>query len=165
MKSILDLFRSYGLFVTVGVTTGNLDHSTWNEIQKQLDKGNVEIASHSRTHTFNPYSNAGSETEGSYEDIVSNLKLPEKFTMNDRQLVYIWIAPSGDYDEVVDSFLTLSNYLVPRLYLNLPVKTPRDFVYGDSNFSSWNYASKIISSLFIRLLNLVPLIGAVETLV
>ena len=140
-KSLLDFFRTYGLYVTAGVTTTGVTKSSWDEIQNQLDKGYVEIASHSRTHPFTPYSDAHSEVCGSAKDIVENLKLPKYYNVNNKQYVYVWIAPSGDYDHTVDSLLTVSDYLVPRLYLNLPADTPRTYTYGDSQFSNWNEAA------------------------
>ena len=63
--ALLDIFRSYKLYVTVGIITGdNIDTSTgwysthysWTIMQQQLDSGFVEAASHSRTHSGQPFS-------------------------------------------------------------------------------------------------------------
>ncbi len=135
---LLDIFRSYGLYVTVGVVTKYLALSTWNEIQDELDKGYVEVSSHSRTHPFIPYSDPYGEVFGSVNDIIRNLNLPGYFNVNNKEYVYVWIAPSGEYDSTVDSLLGLSSYLAARLYENLPPDTPRVYFYGDSTFSNWN---------------------------
>ena len=56
--TLIDIFRSYKLYVTVGIITGNnttspdgyySTHYSWKIIQQQLDSGYVEAASHSRT--------------------------------------------------------------------------------------------------------------------
>jgi hypothetical protein len=141
VQSLLNLFRSYGLYVTVGVTTSGIRRSTWDVIQGQLKKGCVEIASHSRTHPFTPYADASGEVIGSLKDITATLTLPKCYRVNNVQHVYVWLAPSGDYDSTVDSLLTVSNYLVPRLYLNLPATTPRVYTFGDSQLSAWNPSS------------------------
>ena len=135
---LLELFRSYSLYVTVGVVTKYLTSSTWNEIQVQLDKGYIEVSSHSRTHPFIPYPDPYGEVIGSVNDITSNLELPTYYNINNREYVYVWIAPSGEYDSTVDSLLGLSSYLAARLYENLPTDTPRVYIYGDSVFSEWS---------------------------
>ncbi len=135
---LLNIFRSYGLYVTVGITTKYLGSSVWDEIQNQLNLGSIEVASHSRTHPFIPYSDPYGEVLGSVTDIKRNLKLPKYFNANNEEYVYVWIAPSGEYDATIDSLLGLSTYLAVRLYENLPTDTPRAYIYGDSTFSSWN---------------------------
>ena len=137
-KSLLDFFRSYGLYVTAGITTTGVTKLSWDEIQKQVDNGYVEAASHSRTHPFTPYQDAYGEVCGSSEEIIKNLALPKYYNANGKEHVYVWLAPSGDYDSEVDSLVTVGNYIVPRLYLNLPVTEVRDYTNGDSHLSSWD---------------------------
>ena len=140
-KSLLDMFRSYGLYVTAGITTTGVTQLSWNEIQEHLDKGFVEAASHSRTHPFTPYPDAYGEICGSSRDIIENLRLPKYYSVDDREYVYVWLAPSGDYDAEVDSLVTAANYIVSRLYLNLPVTEVRDYMYGDTHISDWDEAA------------------------
>jgi len=135
---LLNLFRSHGLYVTVGIVTQYVAPAQWNGIQAEIDKGNVEIASHSRTHPFIPYSNPYGEIIGSVTDIKRNLTLSKYYNLNNSEYVYVWIAPSGEYDSIVDSLLGFGSYLAPRLYVNLPADTPRAYIYGDSAFSSWS---------------------------
>lgn len=134
---LLDIFRSYGLYVTAGPVTLACNPSTWANIQRQLDAGYLEITSHSRRHPPTPYADPIDEIQGSRDDILNNLTLPRHFYANDRQYVYCWIAPFGDYDETVDSLLGLYGYLAARLYTNLDTAAPRIYVYGDSTLHPW----------------------------
>jgi hypothetical protein len=128
--ALLSIFRSYGLFVTAGVISGsqNTAPSTWTQIQQQLDSGFVEIAAHSRTHPEIPYNDPYGEVVGCFDDIVNNLILPLGFRTNDREYVYVWLAPYGHTDATVDSLLALRTYLVSRLYPD----------NGDFTFSEWD---------------------------
>jgi hypothetical protein len=145
---LLDLFRSYGLYVTAGVVTKASNSSTWNEIQNQVNIGYVEIASHSRTHPSTPYSDPLGEVNGSFQDIVTNLKLPKYYNVNHRQYVFVWIAPSGEYDSTVDALLGTVNCLAPRLYENLSTDTPRVYINGFSTFSSWKASRNHFEAFF-----------------
>jgi hypothetical protein len=138
--TLIDIFRSYNLYVTVGVITSGdyTTRNTWGILQQQLDSGFVEAASHSRTHTATPYSDPVGEVVGSSQDIKSSLSFPPLFTLNTTQYVYTWIAPYGDYDSTVDSLTGVAGYLAERLYANLDTAAPREYVYGDSALSSWD---------------------------
>ncbi len=140
-QSLLELFRSYGIPVTVGVTTGYMNDSTWEIVRKEVETGGIEIASHSRTHPFSPYSDVYSEVVGSMDDIKTHLRMPTDSGHDNVPRVYVWIAPSGDYDSTIDSLLSIGGYLVPRLYLNLPATPHRLFTYGESHFSAWGGSS------------------------
>ena len=94
-----EIFRSFNLWISCGVITDFIDSNTWVSIQNQLDAGNVEIASHSRTHPHAPYDNVESEVLGSKNDLIENLTLPYYNRYGSNQYVYVWIAPYGDYDE------------------------------------------------------------------
>ncbi|HQT90638.1 MAG TPA: hypothetical protein PL001_01265, partial [Candidatus Kryptobacter bacterium] len=98
----------------------------------QVDSGNVEVASHSRTHPNVPYADPPGEIGGSMNDILGSLTLPPPFSGGGREYVYTWIAPYGDYDSTVDSLLGVFGYLDARLYSNLDTTAPREYVYGDS---------------------------------
>jgi Secretion system C-terminal sorting domain/Polysaccharide deacetylase len=135
---LIHLFRSHGLYLTGAVITGYCAGSTWREIQREADSGYVEVASHSRTHPETPYADPVGEVNGSYDDIVKTLTLPWPFNINGKNYVYCWIAPYGDYDSTVDSLMQISGYLAPRIYANLDTANPREYIYGDSTFSTWD---------------------------
>jgi len=128
--SLLSIFRSYGLYVTAGVISDgtNTSLTTWKQIQEQLDSGFVEIAAHSRTHPDVPYGDPYGEVVGCFDDIVNNVTLPGLFGTASRKYVYVWLAPYGHYDSIIDSMLSLRSYLVSRLYPD----------NGDSTFGVWN---------------------------
>lgn len=133
--ALLNLFRSHGLSLTVGVISGTAatTRTSWNTLQQQIDLGNIEVAAHSRTHPDTPYVNGTSyesEIFGCSDDLVNNLRFSAAFRRNSKQYVYTWIAPYGSYDRRIDSLLQIRKYLVPRLY-----------GMGDSAFSEWNSSS------------------------
>jgi hypothetical protein len=134
-STLLNIFRSYHLYVTVGVITdaNNSSNSTWSILQQQLNDGYIEAASHSRSHPDTPYVDYWSEIEGSYDDIISHLTLPQQFTLGSaKQYVYVWIAPDGSYNSIIDSMLQIRNYLVPRVYSIWNTSIP------SSIFSEWD---------------------------
>ena len=138
--SLIDLFRSYHLYVTVGIITA-IDYSSrgsWSRLQQQLDSGFVEVASHSRTHPPTPYADPIGEVMGSSEDIKNGLSLPPLFTMGGTKYVYTWIAPYGDFDATVDSLTGVAGYIAERLYANMDTTGPREYYYGDSTLSAWD---------------------------
>ncbi|HTY12077.1 MAG TPA: T9SS type A sorting domain-containing protein [Bacteroidota bacterium] len=138
--TLIDIFRSYNLYVTVGVITSGdyTTRNTWGILQQQLDSGFVEAASHSRTHPATPYSDPVGEVVGSSQDIKNALQLPPLFALKTTPYVYTWIAPYGDYDSTVDSLSGVAGYLAERLYANLDTTNPREYVYGDSALSAWD---------------------------
>jgi peptidoglycan/xylan/chitin deacetylase (PgdA/CDA1 family) len=136
--TLLDLFRSYGLYTTVGVITQDCSDQTWHALQMQVNSGKVEVASHSRTHPNTPYKDPSGEVAGSRSDILNSVTLAPPFRSGNSEYVYTWIAPYGDYDSTVDSLLGTSGYLDARLYANLDTTSPRIYVYGDSTLAAWD---------------------------
>jgi hypothetical protein len=133
--TLLNIFRQYHLYVTVGVITdrNNSAAATWSALQQQLDLGYIEAASHSRSHPDTPYTDYSGEINGSYDDITGNLQLPSLFTLGTgKEYVYVWIAPHGSYNRIIDSALQTRNYLVSRLYSVGDANIP------SSTFSNWN---------------------------
>ena len=123
----LHITRSYHLWVSCGINSGGASASVYAYIQAQLDSGYVEAACHSRSHPSLPYKDYVGEITGNKEDIIRNLKLPASFTAGEREYVYLWIAPNGRTNGIIDSLLTVNKFLFNRLYT--------------SNFfglSSWN---------------------------
>lgn len=130
---LLTLFRNRRLFVTVGIISDSAEWcslSTWKHIQRQLDSGYIETASHSRTHPYIPYNDTFSEVIGSSDDIVRNLSMPLLSRSGDNEYVYVWIAPYGQYQDAIDSLLNNRSYLVTRLAS-----------VDDESVSDWNPTS------------------------
>ena len=156
--SLLDVFRSYKLYVTVGIITGNntesssgwySTHYSWTIMQQQLDSGFVEAASHSRTHSGQPFNT--SEVVGSYNDIIDSLILPPLFCSGSQQYVYTWISPFGNWSDSIynsgfgpDSVNILvgtANYLIARLYPPGGYFSDNgNYIIGlpDSTFAAWD---------------------------
>ena len=136
---LLDIFRSYKLYVTVGIVTNYVSSYGWTIMQQQLDSGYVEAASHSRTHSHIPYDHPYDEVVGSHNDIVSKLRLPELFRSGSQGYVYTWIPPFGEHDStVVDSLIGVAGYLAPRIYEGEDTTSPRVYIYGNTTFANWN---------------------------
>ena len=123
----LSIFRHYRLWVSAAIVTEWCDAQTWGDIQSELDSGYVEAASHGRNHIHTPYPDPAYEVSGSKADIMSNLVLPDPFSSGQHQYVYVWIAPYSDYDDAIDSLVSLNRYLVSRLVQ-----------FDETMFSSWN---------------------------
>ncbi|MDZ7290442.1 MAG: T9SS type A sorting domain-containing protein [candidate division KSB1 bacterium] len=128
----LSIFRKYRLYVSTAIVTEWCDSTTWKHIQAQLDSGYVEAAAHGRNHIYAPYPDVAYEVTGAKEDIIKNLDLPASFRNGNREYVYVWIAPYGNYDEQIESAVSRNQYLVSRL-VN----------FGFGNFSKWNDRKKM----------------------
>jgi hypothetical protein len=121
------IFRSFNLWLSCAIVTNVGDPNTWIDIQTQLDSGYVEAISHSRSHPYVPYDDVEGEVLGSMQDLIDNLDLPAHNSYGIREYVYAWVAPYGEYDDAIDSMVSVAKYLVPRLY------------YGNEHgFSNWN---------------------------
>ena len=121
-------FRSLNLWISCGIVTAQCDPETWSDIQIQLDSGFVEAVSHSKMHPYVPYEDLEGEVLGSKQDIIDNLNLPEHNSYGDTEYVYIWIAPYGQYDDDIDSMVSIGKYLTSRLYET----------GGNFEISNWN---------------------------
>jgi peptidoglycan/xylan/chitin deacetylase (PgdA/CDA1 family) len=113
----------------------------WQELQKRIDAGYVEIASHSRTHPSLPYSKDTSyeyEITGNKQDIMDNLVLP--YSNGDKEYVYAWIRPFGQGNEDVRKVLGQDYYLADRTSCCYVKDTfsnwdPVDGLYGMTGYS------------------------------
>lgn len=122
----IPIFRDHNLWVSVGIISEGCTASTWQHIQEQLDLGMVEAASHSRNHPHVPYSDADYEVSGSKEDIIEYLDLPAGFRKGEKEYIYVWIAPYGEYDAEIDTLVAENKYLMSRMYSS-----------GDYDFPAW----------------------------
>ena len=121
------IFRSYNLWLSCAIVTDVGDPNTWVDIQTQLDSGYVEAISHSRTHPYAPYDDLEGEVLGSMQDLIDNLDLPAHNRSGIHEYVYAWGAPYGEYDDAIDSMVSVAKYFVTRMY------------YGnDYGFSNWD---------------------------
>lgn len=127
------MFQKYKLWLTIGIITDGYPgvqktaRSTWNNIQKLINKGYIEAAGHSRTHVHVKDYDYKSEITGCKFDIVKNLELPSLFKKGNKEYVYTWICPFGEMDSKVQSLLGKSNILANRLYSD-----------GDYGTSEWD---------------------------
>lgn len=153
-KQTLAKFRFYKIPVTVGIVTDEtttytnspwMTSATWASVQTQLDSGYVEAASHSRNHLHVEYPNKDYEVKGSRDDISAKLVLPAQYRKGDKEYVYIWIAPYGEYSAATKSVVENSMYLVSRLYQSV----------GEDVTSTWNDANQMFNPI-----NLTVEIGA-----
>lgn len=124
-----DCFILHHLFLTVGVITQQ--HTPWGTIQKYVNSGYIEIASHSRTHTPLPYSNYTSEILGSKRDILKSLSLYKWYHIGNHQYVLTWIEPWGECNAKVRELLSKGHYLVDRKY---ETKNFNNFAGWDSRY-------------------------------
>jgi len=121
------IFRSFNLWLSCAIVTDVGDPNTWVDIQTQLDSGYVEAISHSRTHPYVPYDDLEGEVLGSMQDLIDNLDFPAHNRYGIHEYVYAWVAPYGEYDDAIDSMVSVAKYLVTRMY------------YGnDYGFSNWD---------------------------
>ncbi len=125
------IFRQQRLWVSTAIVTEWCDAATWQHIQTQLDSGNVEAMSHGRNHLYVPYPDPAYEVTGSKIDIIENLNLPAAFRNGEREYVYVWVAPYGQYDDQIDALVSENQYLVSRLVY-----------FGEQGFSGWEGAKK-----------------------
>ena len=124
------IFRSYNLWLSCAIVTNVGDPNTWIDIQTQMDSGFVEPLAHSRTHPFAPYDDLEGEVLGSKQDLIDNLDMGEHNRYGDNEYVYAWVAPYGEYDDDIDSMVSIGKYLVTRMYWG-----------GDHDYSTWNHES------------------------
>ena len=122
-----EIFRSFKIWLSCAIITDFLDSTAWVNIQTQLDSGYVEAVSHSRTHPHSPYEDLEGEVLGSKQDLIANLDLPDHNSYGIHEYIYAWVAPYGDYDDNIDSMVSVAKYLVPRLYYE-----------NQHGFSNWN---------------------------
>lgn len=127
----LSVFRKHNLRVATAIVTEWCDAQTWQHIQTQLDSGNVEAMAHGRNHLYVPYPDPAYEITGAKSDIIDNLKLPDLFRNGEREYVYVWVAPYGQYDDQIDALVSANQYLVSRLVY-----------FDEQGFSSWEREKK-----------------------
>lgn len=131
-------FRKHNIWLSCGIITNYCNEATWAHIQTQIDSGYVEACSHSRSHSYGPYDDPVGEISGSKEDIINKLDMPASFKMGDKEYVYTWIAPANYYDDIVNTLVGASDYLVNRRY-NMPF----------DRFADWNYDARYFNTIGI----------------
>ncbi len=127
----LSIFRKHNLQVATAIVTEWCDAQTWRHIQTQLDSGNVEAMAHGRNHLYIPYPDPAYEVTGAKTDIIENLTLPGLFRNGEREYVYVWVAPYGQYDDQIDALVSANQYLVSRLVY-----------FEEQGFSFWEQEKK-----------------------
>ena len=124
------IFRNHNVWLSTAIVTSGVGEGTWVDIQTQIDSGYIEPVSHSRTHPYAPYTDLEGEVLGSKQDLIDNLVLPQHNRSGDNEYIYAWVAPYGEYDDDIDSMVSVAQYLVSRMY------------HGDEHvFSDWDQES------------------------
>lgn len=120
------------LYHTIAIITKTTD---WKFAQYWLDQGYTEAASHSADH-FDTWSTGAAqfskgqginyewEVNGSKNDIVGNLDLPQWWKNDQKQYVYAWIDPYGRSNNLVEHWLGVSHYLLERGTATYPSADP-----------------------------------------
>jgi hypothetical protein len=125
-----DVFQSKQVWLTVSIVTQSYEGGSppnWSGIQRQINEGYIEAASHSRTHPYVPYSNYDSEIGGSKNDITGNLSLPSPYKKGTNEYVWAWIEPYGHLDSIVRQKLGQYKYLIDR-----------ETSQGVTSFATWD---------------------------
>jgi PKD repeat protein len=111
----IDAFRQRHIWITPAIITEWAGiPADWTSIQRNLDEGYVEPASHSQTHPDVPFNNYDSEIGGSKSDIINNLNLPALNKRGSQEYIYAWIEPYGSSDNTERAKLGQYKYLVDR---------------------------------------------------
>lgn len=55
-----------------------------------------------------PYGDIEGEVMGSKQDIIDNLELPIHSRYGENEYVYAWVAPYGEYDDEIDSMISVT---------------------------------------------------------
>lgn len=142
--------RSRDMWFTPGIITQYVGSTTsWSLIQEHIDRGNIEPASHSRTHPSSlPYTDYDSEIGGSKLDIVNNLNMPPLNRSGDNEYIYAWIEPSGLSDSTIRIKLGQNKYLSDRSVLWDDVFSGWDNTNGtfDRIGVSYNYGNEDLTA-------------------
>jgi len=112
MLSAKHIYFTGGIITDVNRETGA--SPDWMQIQRWLDQGYLEAASHSRTHPHVPYGDYDYQIGRSKEDIIGNLTLLPFFSFSSNEYVYTWIEPYGESDGTVRQKLGFYKYLADR---------------------------------------------------
>lgn len=107
---------------TISIITNLTD---WNFVQYWVNQGCTEAASHSRNHVHAPYIGTDPyngrarisyewQINGSKNDIIGNVTLPNWWRSGNKEYVYAWIEPFGSSDVTVRQWLGDTHYLGDR---------------------------------------------------
>ena len=123
-ENCLSMLTQKKIYHTIGIITNHSRFlNDWNFMQYWVNQGYTEAASHSRNHVHVPYT--GSEDgkqkisyewqiNGSKNDIIGNLTLPNWWRCGETEYVYAWIEPYSSCDNTVREWLGDCYYLCDR---------------------------------------------------
>jgi hypothetical protein len=108
--------------VTVGSAVYDGQPANRTDMQKQLDEGFVELASHSKHHLHPPYdeeqwgvqSSYDEEINGSKQNLIEDLNFPNISKRGNQEYLYAWIEPYGQSDSIIRQKLGEFNYICDR---------------------------------------------------
>lgn len=124
-QECLSMFTRKKIYHTVATITNKSGGNDWDFAQYWVAQGYTEAGSHSRNHVHVPYTGTDPingrqrvsyewQINGSKNDIIGNLTLPNWWRCGDKEYVYAWIEPYGSCDETVRQWLGDCYYLSDR---------------------------------------------------
>jgi len=145
-QKCLSMLTKKKIYHTVAIITNSTQPNDWNFMQYWLNQGYTEAGSHSRSHVHAPYTGTDPYTHqprvsyewqinGSKNDIIGNLTLPNWWRYGNREYVYAWIEPYGSSDDTVRQWLGDCYYLSDRLALGS----------GVYDFAGWDSANELFN--------------------
>jgi hypothetical protein len=156
-KNACEAFRTRNIWLTVAMITGS---APWDDIQRELDAGYIEPASHSYNHPDQvPYLDYDLQIGASKQQIIGNLTLPPLNRKGLTEYVWAWIEPSGKSDETCRSKLGKYMYLCDRDTTTVDIFAswdPTNQLYqriGGSIWGDQNLATETLNSKFDQAYN------------
>jgi hypothetical protein len=126
---VAKILRSYHLPYTAAVITGATTDSTWAHLQAELDAGDMEVASHTRTHAGWPYTDLVNQITGSRADLIEHLSMPAQYRRGETEYVYSFLVPFGETSAEIETTVTHSGYLNTRVVM-----------YQNGEYTPWDTA-------------------------
>jgi hypothetical protein len=145
-ENALSMLTEKRIYHTVGIITNQSTVGTdWDYVQYWVNHGYTEAGSHSRNHVHAPYTGTDPyngrdrvsyewQINGSKNDIIGNLTLPNWWRYDGREYVYAWIEPYGSSDSTVRKWLGDTYYLCDRMVSS-----------GVYDFASWDSENELFN--------------------
>lgn len=114
-RTFTAILRTYHLPYTVAVITGETTDSTWAHIQAEIDAGDAEAASHTRSHPRWPYADVANQVAGSRQDLLDHLVMPQQYRRGETEYLYSFIVPFGETSAEIETVATHAGYLGVRV--------------------------------------------------
>jgi len=124
-EKCLSMLTEKKIYHTIAIITNGSEENGWNRLQYWIDQGYTEAGAHSRNHVHTPYTGTDPyngrqrvsyewQINGSKNDIIGNLTMPNWWRYGDKEYVYAWIEPFGWVDDTARQWLGYCHYLCDR---------------------------------------------------